>query len=93
MDIGVIREAVEQIAGEFSISRAILFGSQASGDSRPNSDIDLIVEFGVPVTLITLALVAERLEGILHRHVDVIHGPIRDGDLLEIDREIEIYAA
>ncbi len=91
MDIKKIKEAVEKIADEFAINRVILFGSQANGKSRPESDIDLIIEFRGPVTLITLALVGERLEDLLHRHVDIIHGPIQEDDLLPIDEQIEIY--
>ena len=51
------------------------------------------MEFSVPVTLITIAKVTQRLEALLNKSVDIIHGPVRDTDLLEIDKEIEVYAA
>ena len=93
MKVEEIRAAVLQIVDQYSISRVTLFGSQADGSAKPESDIDLIIEFCVPVTLITISMVSQTLEEILHTNVDVIHGPIRNKDLLEIDKEIEIYAA
>ncbi len=93
MDIQTIREAVEQIADEFAFTRVTLFGSQASGKSTPESDIDLILEFRDPISLLTLSMAKVRLEEMLGLTVDVVHGPLREDDFLEIENEIEIYAA
>ena len=93
MNLDEIKLAVQKAAEEFPIKRVILFGSQANGTATEKSDIDLIVEFSKPVTLITLAKVTQFLENLLHKNVDVIHGPIQSTDLLDIDKEIEIYAA
>ncbi len=93
MSIDDIKNAVLQIVDKYSISRVVLFGSRANGTAKPTSDVDLIIEFSAPVTLITLSLISQNLEELLHADVDVIHGPIRSTDLLEIDKEIEIYAA
>ena len=84
MSIEDIKNAVLQIVDKYSISRVVLFGSRANGTAKPTSDVDLIIEFNVPVTLITLALISQNLEELLHTSVDVIHGPIRSTDLLEI---------
>ncbi len=93
MSIDDIKNAVLQIVDKYSISRVVLFGSRANGTAKPTSDVDLIIEFSAPVTLITLSLISQNLEELLHTDVDIIHGPIRSTDLLEIDKEIEIYAA
>ena len=93
MKIEEIKNAVRIAAEEFPIKRAILFGSQANATATENSDVDLIMEFSVPVTLITIAKVMQRLEALLNKSVDIIHGPVRDTDLLEIDKEVEVYAA
>lgn len=88
-----IKNAVQNVAKEFNITRATLFGSRANGTFRQDSDVDLIVEFGKPVTLITLALISQQLENALGVSVDIVHGPLQSTDFLEIDKEIEIYAA
>ena len=93
MTIEDIRNAVKVVAEDYPISRAILFGSRANGTSTDKSDVDLIMEFSKPITLITLSLITERLEEILKTDVDVIHGPIQSTDMIEIDKEIEVYAA
>ena len=93
MSIDEIKSAVLKVVDEYRISRVVLFGSRANGTATPSSDVDLIVEFNSPVTLITLSKLSQTLEDILHISVDVIHGPIQSTDLLEIDREIELYAA
>ena len=53
-----------------------LFGSVARGDERPDSDIDLIVEFAVPVGLFEITRIRLRLEQLLGRKVDLVP---RDG--------------
>ena len=93
MTIEDIRNAVKIVAEDYPISRAVLFGSRANGTSTDKSDVDLIMEFSKPITLITLSLITERLEEILKTDVDVIHGPIQSTDMIEIDKEIEVYAA
>lgn len=93
MTIEDIRNAVKIVAKDYPITRAVLFGSRANGTFKENSDVDLIMEFCKPITLITLALITERLEEILKTDVDVIHGPIQSTDMIEIDKEIEVYAA
>lgn len=93
MKIEKIKSAVQSAAEKFPIKSVILFGSQANGTATENSDVDLIIEFTKPVTLITLAELRDFLETVLNKNVDIVHGPIRNTDLLEIDRKVEIYAA
>ncbi len=88
-----IRKAVAIVAANYPIKRVWLFGSRATNSFTEDSDVDLIVEFSAPVTLITLAQIAEQLEDMLHKDVDLIHGPLRDSDLIEVNEKIEIYAA
>ncbi len=58
-----------------------------------NAVFDFIIEFNKPVTLITISQITQTLENLLQTNVDVIHGPVRETDLLEIDEEVELYAA
>ena len=93
MTIEQIRDAVLGITEEYHISKVVLFGSRARGTNCENSDIDLIVEFSVPVSLLTLSSLTCRLEEILKLDVDVIHGPIRKEDMIEVKDEVVLYAA
>lgn len=93
MTIEDIKKAVLEIVEQYPISRVTLFGSRANGSARPDSDVDFIIEFNKPVTLITISQITETLENLLQTNVDVIHGPVRETDLLEIDKEVELYAA
>ena len=93
MTVDTIRDAILSLIPTFPILRVSLFGSRASGTNRDDSDVDLIMEFSEPITLLTLSDIKLRLENILGLSVDVIHGPLRDSDILRISKEIEIYAA
>lgn len=88
-----IKNAVLTIIPEYPIKRVVLFGSRAAGTNRENSDIDLIMEFSASVSLLTLSEIQFRLEDLLGCEVDVIHGPIQETDLIEVNEEIELYAA
>lgn len=70
-----------------------MFGSRAEGTNHEDSDVDLIIEFRKPVSLITLARVQIELEEILGVKVDVVHGPVQPDDLIEIGKEVVLYAA
>ncbi len=93
MTLDRIKEAVADIADEFNISKAVLFGSRADGTNREDSDIDIIAEFDVPVSLLTIAEMKYRLEDALGLSVDVIHGPLKEDDIIEVKKEILLYTA
>ena len=93
MNIDTIKSAAVSLAAIYPISRITLFGSRASGTNRNDSDVDLIIEFNAPVTLITLAAIRNELEDMLSLDVDVIHGPLREGDMIEIGDKVVLYAA
>ena len=93
MTIELLKERVLTVINEFNISKITLFGSRADGTNREDSDVDLIVEFFSPVSLLTISALRCRLEELLGLEVDIIHGPIRSGDLIEIGKVVELYAA
>lgn len=88
-----ISNAVLKLITKYSIKKVILFGSRAEGTNRDDSDVDLIMEFRNPVSLITLSMIQIELEEMLGLKVDVIHGPVTQGDLIEIRKEVVLYAA
>ena len=89
-----ITKIVEKIAPKYGIKKVKLFGSRATKNFRENSDVDLIVEFKTStVSLFILASLMNELEEKFGVSVDIIHGPLKKGSMLEIEKEIEIYAA
>ncbi len=93
MSNDIIKEKVLLVVKEYPVRRVVLFGSRAEETNQENSDVDLIMEFYEPISLFTLSDIRLRLEEILGLDVDIIHGPIREGDLIEVGKEIELYVA
>lgn len=93
MSIETLRSNILTIVNDYPIKRIALFGSRANGTNREDSDVDLIVEFLKPISLLTLSMIRLRLEEILNLGVDIVHGPIEETDLLEVGRVVELYAA
>lgn len=93
MKVEEIRDKIADIIVKYNITHVVLFGSRANGTNTEDSDYDFIIEFGSPVSLIKLASLKYDLEEVLGNPVDVIHGPIRDTDMIEVGETIEIYAA
>ena len=88
-----IKKALESFVDKYSITSMILFGSRANGTNAPDSDVDLILEFSVPVSLIILSQIQIEMEEKLGIDVDIIHGPITEDDMIEVDKEVVLYAA
>lgn len=93
MTLEEIKKSVLKLIPEYPIKRVVLFGSRADGKQREDSDVDLIMEFTESVSLLTLSQIKLRLEELLNLNVDIVHGPIRSDDLLEINKEVELYVA
>ncbi len=75
VSILLAREAQERIIGILAPHGAVrisLFGSHARGDSRPGSDLDLLVRFETTPSLFRLAELEERLADGLGVPVDII---------------------
>jgi uncharacterized protein len=70
-----IRSQRSELFGRYGIKNLAVFGSFARGDARPDSDVDLLVEFATPVGVEFIDL-ADQLELILQRRVDLVsrHG-------------------
>jgi predicted nucleotidyltransferase len=62
----------EMAAVEQRIMAVYLFGSRATGDARPDSDVDLAVLFAEPVGLGDLVVLENRFEERLGAQVDLI---------------------
>ena len=60
------------IAARHHASRVRLFGSVARGEDKPDSDIDLLVDFEQESSLFDLMRLSRELEELLGRAVDVV---------------------
>jgi predicted nucleotidyltransferase len=63
---------VSRPAHRHHASRVRLFGSAARGEDRPDSDIDLLVDFDQDSSLFDLMRMARELEALFGRGVDVV---------------------
>ena len=93
LTIEEIKKVIAKIAPEYNLKRVTLFGSRARGDNREDSDIDLIVDFPKGTSLITHSSLKIDLEEIFGVKVDVISRGGLKNSFLEIEKEVEIYAA
>ncbi len=71
-----IKEVIEEYkqalrALEINVKGVILYGSYALGSQREDSDIDILIDYDQPIGIEFIDL-AEELEKILHRKVDLV---------------------
>jgi predicted nucleotidyltransferase len=66
------REAILRLAKSYGIRRVRIFGSVARGEDRPDSDIDVLVEFEPGRSLLDQVGFRQDLEEMLGRKVDVV---------------------
>jgi len=64
---------VRPILTRHGVVRAGVFGSAARGEARPDSDLDLLVEFDRATSLLDRAGLKLELEAVLGRRVDLVH--------------------
>lgn len=72
LQISDIRSAVTPIARDYGVKRLYLFGSYAKGNANENSDVDLLVEKGKPMSLLRISGMRQQVEDILHISVDLV---------------------
>jgi predicted nucleotidyltransferase len=83
----ILREHQAELR-EAGVKSLKLFGSVVRGEARPESDIDILVEFIRPVGLLAFVRLKQRLAELLDRPVDLVTPEalkpmLRDGILLE----------
>ncbi|MGQ9792520.1 MAG: type VII toxin-antitoxin system MntA family adenylyltransferase antitoxin [Anaerolineae bacterium] len=61
-----------ELCRQSGVVRILLFGSMARGEADEESDIDLLVEFSKPISLLRLVALERELSDALGRKVDVL---------------------
>jgi uncharacterized protein len=82
------RDTIIDIAARHGARNVRVFGSVARGEDRPASDIDLLVDMESDRSFLDLVGLAQDLEALLQRNVDVVttaslHEAIRERVLAE----------
>lgn len=72
MDVATIKQAVTPIARSYGVKRIYLFGSYAKGNANENSDVDLLVEKGKPLSLLKLSGMRQSVQDALQLSVDLV---------------------
>lgn len=94
LSVQQIMDGVHVASREYPLKKVELFGSYANGKNTPQSDVDLLVEFSQPsVSLLTISALKFRMEELLGTDVDIVHGPLPEDSMLEVDRRIPLYGS
>ncbi len=72
--LNVPEEELRRLCGRWGIQRLSLFGSVLRGESGPESDVDLLVEFeaGARITLLDFVNIRDELVRLFDRRIDLI---------------------
>lgn len=81
--ISRLRLLKDELAVRFDVKEIGIFGSVARGDERPESDIDLFVEFGPNADLITFIGLWQYLEDRFGIQIDLVSKGGLRGDMRE----------
>lgn len=67
-----IIKKVKSVCEQYDVAFLGLFGSQARGEQKDDSDIDLLIKFKQPVGYFTLVEVQQTFEKMFDRKVDLV---------------------
>ncbi len=85
------RDEVHAAARRCRAQRVRLFGSGARGEDRPDSDVDVLVDFEPGSSLFDVLHLTSELESLLGRHVDVVStGGLKPRDKHILDEAIDL---
>ncbi|MCH7872112.1 MAG: nucleotidyltransferase family protein [Planctomycetes bacterium] len=74
ISLPVEAEQVAEVCRRHNVRELAVFGSAARGDTRPDSDIDVLIDFepSVRIGFIALSRLNRDLEALFGRRVDVV---------------------
>ena len=65
-------ERLLKLCQKYQVASLKVFGSVARGEDREDSDIDILVQFVRPVSLLTLVRLERELSALFSRKVDLV---------------------
>ena len=65
-------EDILRVAAKFGVTNVRVFGSRARGDASPDSDLDLLVEYGQGMSLFDVIAFEQELEEIVGLRVESV---------------------
>jgi uncharacterized protein len=68
----VLRSELPSLKAGWGVASLELFGSRLRGDARPDSDLDVLVSFERPTSLLRLVELEQHLSDLLNVKVDVV---------------------
>ncbi|PHS35407.1 MAG: hypothetical protein COA82_04950 [Alkaliphilus sp.] len=87
-----IRESILDLVEEYNVKKISIFGSYADGTATETSDVDILVEFLTKnISLFKLYEFQEEIAGRLNTDVDLVHAPIPEGSIIEINKVVSLY--
>lgn len=87
-----IRASILDLVEEYDVKKISVFGSYADGTATETSDVDILVEFLTKnVSLFKLYEFQEKIADKLSIDVDLIHAPIPEGSIIEINKVVSLY--
>lgn len=66
------QQQLHQICQQSDINYLGLFGSTARGQAKPDSDVDLVVDFNHTKSLFELSRIKQQLEAVFNKPVDLV---------------------
>jgi hypothetical protein len=72
--LGLPEKEIADLCRRYQVRELAVFGSFVRGGFRPDSDIDLLVEFApeAEIGFLTLSRMGRELSAMLHRQVDLV---------------------
>lgn len=86
--LSTLRSERDRLFAKHALTSMAVFGSAARGEQRPDSDVDIMVEFDISKDYDFLEL-AEELQHLLQRKVDlVVRKGVRPWYMATIERDL-----
>jgi uncharacterized protein len=67
-----VRESIVAVLSRYDAERIAIFGSYARGEAGKKSDIDILVRFARPKSLIQIVKIEDEIKKAIHINVDLV---------------------